>query len=207
MDASFGTGVVDELGVRYSRLTRYLSRLEEGLASYPECVARSAVAQGWLAAAPDAFSDTSPLVAALLERPRGPWSPEVVVHAMLLAIADRAAMTDAQFAAWSRAASREMYRGPLFRALMGFCSPQALLARAADRWSAMHRGTELSVAEDGPRRATLRLRFPPRLFAPLHLAGYAEAFAAAIEHSRAHLAIVEVAAPTETAATFVARWS
>ena len=44
MDATFGTALEDELGCRYGRVARYLSELDDGLASYPECVIHSGVA-------------------------------------------------------------------------------------------------------------------------------------------------------------------
>ena len=43
MDATFGTVLEDELGSRYGRVARYLSELDDGLASYPECVIHSGV--------------------------------------------------------------------------------------------------------------------------------------------------------------------
>jgi hypothetical protein len=207
MDATFGTVLEGELGSRYGRVAGYLSELDEGLASYPECVVHSGVARFVLAAAPEARSEPPPLVEALLDRPRDPWTPEVVVQAMVLAIAARAGMSNARLAAWSRATSAELFRAPLLRTPMAFDSPEALLERAGLRWHGMRRGTELSVEGDGPRGAVFLLRFPPRLFAPTHLHALAEGFAAAIEHARARAAIVEIARASATSAAFVARWS
>jgi hypothetical protein len=89
---------------------------------------------------------------------------------------------------------------------MAIFSPAQLLERAPHRWEAFHRGTTLRVKVAGPNEAGVTLSFPPRLFTPLLLQTYAGAFAAALEHARAHVATVELVSSTGTSAEFVSRW-
>ena len=200
-------GSAHDLGARYTRLAGYLVGLPDGLDSYPQCVARSGVLEAVLAAAPGAQDRGPPLVAALLAPPLRPWTQEVVLQAALLAVADHAGMTEARFLQWCRSTNRQLYRNLVYRALMAFLSPLTLLERGAARWSSFHHGTTLEVGRDGEKVAQGQLTFPPGLFTPFLLRGYAEAFAAAFEHSRAENVSVELARTTETSARFVVRWS
>lgn len=197
---------LDEIGERYPRLVAYLSGLEDGLGSYPECIVRSGLVDAIVEGAPDGLEPTPPFVAALLSRPHRPWTSEVVLQATILAIADRSRMSTRAFQEWSRAMNREVYRSPVYRALMAFFSPATLLERGAARWGSFRRGTALEVERRGDREAELRLAFPPRVFVAELLESFAVAFAVAFEHSRAKRASVDLTGSTATSAAFVARW-
>jgi len=142
-----------------------------------------------------------------LTMPRGAWIPEVIFNGAMLAMADRAGWKDVQLLAWHRALNRKLFRGPVYRAVMAFFSPRALLAAGAGRWNSFHAGTVLEVTARGDRSGTAVLRHPPHLFTPLILRIYAEAFGAALENARATGRVaVELAEAGESSARFVATW-
>ncbi len=201
------SAAADELGSDYRRLSEYLAALPGGTAAYPECQARRGVVEAVLSAVPR-FSDPVPqLVADLLTMPRGAWIPEVVFNAAILAMADRAGWSEIQILAWHRALNRRLFRGPVYRAVMAFFTPRALLEKGASRWNAFHAGTTLEVSPEGDHGGSAVLHHPPHLFTPLLLRIYAEAFGAALENARATGRIaVELAEAGESSARFVARW-
>ncbi|MEM6289765.1 MAG: hypothetical protein AAGA54_00825 [Myxococcota bacterium] len=161
----------------------YLDGLPNGFDSFPE-------AQGLF----DAFT---PMLARLdldavdarlrqaleaQERRRAPWVPEALNTAIVLATADDAADDDV-FLASVLDRNLELYKRPVYRALMFVLSPTLALMGAPRRWSAFHRGTTLDVGAWKPvgdrNTATLRLEHPAGLFPPLIHRAYAEAFRAA----------------------------
>jgi hypothetical protein len=191
---------------RYPRLVDYLSGLPDGLRSHPECRSRSGILQVFLDAAPRLAEDQPPFIEALLRPSRLAWISEVTLNAALLAIADVGWMTDAQLLEWNRATNRALFRGLVYRALMALFSPQLLLERAPARWESFHQGTRLTVTSAGPGAATGELAFPARLYTPLLLRVYAEAFAAGFEHARGRDVTVELEGWSDTSGRFRARW-
>ncbi len=205
--ASVPAAPLDEIADRYPRLVAYLSGFEDGLGAYPECLVRSGLVDTIVANAPETGEAAPPFVEALLSRPARPWTSEVVFQATLLAIADRSRMSPNAFREWSREMNREVYRSPVYRALMAFFSPGTLLERGAARWGSFRRGTSLEVERRGERGAEGRLAFPPRVFTGELLELFAGAFAVALEHSRARHATVRLAGYTTTSASFLVEWS
>jgi hypothetical protein len=133
---------------------------------------------------------------------------EVELQATVLAPADLRRLDDQAFLGWNHQVNLGIYRNPSYRAVMAFMSPRTLLERGAARWDAFHRGTTLTVRRgEGVAAAEADLRFPAHLITPLLLRGYADAFRAALVHSRAPDALVELRQADETSALFVARWS
>jgi len=194
------------MGQRFVRVQDYLDALPSGLDSYPDCLARSGLAQSFVEAAPRGREWLDPVVAELVPAPVRGWVPEVRFLSALLAVGDAAGMTDDQLLSWNRETNHALYRGLLYRALMAMFSPAALIERAPGRWASFHRGTSLSVVPDGPGRAVGVLSYPPRLFTPLLLQCYVGAFAAGFEHARGHDVTVELSSTGEREARFLARW-
>jgi hypothetical protein len=123
------------------------------------------------------------------------WVPEVVNNAVSL----NARLAFASDEAWIRALydrQREVYRRPLYRALLMVLSPTLLMMGAADRWKAYRRGSELVV--DRWRRAgsgrvtTGAIVHPPGLYTPLMLRGHASTLHAAIDAAGAKDSAVEL---------------
>lgn len=194
------------LGSRYVRVQEYLAGLPAGLGSYPECRARHGLVETVVSAAPRFDVGAPPLVLDLLSSPRTPWVPEVVFGATMLAMADRAGWTDAELLEWHRSLNRHLFRGPIYRALMAFFSPQFLLERGASRWATFHSGTTLEVAAAGQRGAAARLEFPPGLFSRLLLQVYGEALGAALENARAGRVSIRLSEAGERFGTYLASW-
>ncbi|MGC3996111.1 MAG: hypothetical protein QM767_00650 [Anaeromyxobacter sp.] len=188
------------------RLEAYLAALPAGLASHPSCVVRAGVVEAVLATAPPNLPVPAGMPGELLAVPDRPWIPEVVLQGALLVIADAAQMSDDAVRSWSRETHRQLYRGLAYRALMAFFSPHALLERAETRWNSFHQGSTLRVRREGAEAGVGELSFPAGLYTPLHLMVIAEAFAAALEHSRAVGTTVTLGQVTATSAEFVARW-
>jgi len=195
-----------KLDARYARLSDYLGTLPGGLGAYPECMARRGVVEAVLNAAPRFLDPAPPLVAELFTLPRAGWIPEAVFNATMLAMADRAGWSDAELLAWHRSLNRNLFRGPVYRAIMTFLNPLLLIKQGANRWQVFHSGTELEVRAEGERGAVGVLNFPPRLFSPLLLRVYAEAFGAALESARSGRPAVELVEVGESSARFAARW-
>jgi hypothetical protein len=193
---------------RYPRLMDYLAGLPAGIHSYPECQSRSGILQTFLEAAPRMNEEPDAFVAELLRPATRGWVSEVALNAALLAIADATWMTDAQFLEWNRATNRALYKGLVYRALMAIFSPAQLLDRAGARWESFHRGTRLMVMNEKATATSApgELTFPPRLFTPLLLGVYGEAFAAGFEHARGRDVTVELEAWSDTSGRFRARW-
>ncbi len=195
------------LGKRYRRVQGYLAGLPAGLGSYPDCRARRGVVDTVVSAAPRFDAGASPqLVLDLLAPPLAPWVPEVAFGAAILAMADRAGWTDDEVLEWHRSLNRHLFRGPIYRAVMAFFSPQFLLERGASRWATFHTGTTLEVAATGPRGAVARLEFPPGLFDELLLRVYAEAMGAALENARAGKVTIQLGEVGERHGTYQASW-
>ncbi len=198
-----------ELRLRYPRVGAYLAALPAGLDSYPECRARSSVAESLVKARPPGApgAPRPPSVTALFGPCLRSWMPEVRLQATALAIADDARMSDAQFLAWTYDANAAMYRSAAYRAIMTLVSPQLLLQCGAARWNIFHGGTRLTCESEGSGRGVALLTFPPRLFTVLLLRQFAQAFRAALAHSRARESTVDLEDVGETSARFVARWA
>jgi hypothetical protein len=184
----------------------YLESLPNGIHSYPQCQARAGILQTFVDAMPAPVEPVDPWVAALLRPSPRAYVPEVVLQTSLIAMADAAALDDAQFLEWNRKTNRALYGGLLYRALMAIFSPMQLLERAPKRWENFHQGTTLRVRSTGPSEALATLVFPERLYTPLSLHVYAGAFAAALEHARARDVTVELKTAGSTSGEFLARW-
>jgi hypothetical protein len=194
------------LGPAYRRVQAYLAGLPHGLSSYPECKARQGMVDTIMSSAPRFTGEAPPLVLDLLSSPRAPWVREAVLGAGILAMADRARWTDAELLEWHRSLNRHMFRGPVYRAVMAFFSPQFLLERGAGRWATFHSGTTLQVAAAGERGAVARLEFPPGLFNRLLLQVFGEAFGAALENARAGKVTIQLNETSEKSGTYLASW-
>lgn len=199
------------LAERYPRLAAYVAGLPAGLDSHPECLAKASLCRALLDGMPaplPAPSDLPDPAARLVAHPPAAmWMPEVQVMALALTIADQYRMSDGEYLGWLKQRNRSLFRTLMYRALFAFLSPASLAPKAAARWAAVHRGSELTCELVAPGLAELRLTFPPRLFAPLLLQSFTAVFQAAIEHSNARTCEVSLTEIADTTGLYVARWT
>lgn len=185
----------------------YLAGLPAGLASYPECQAKVAVARSFVERleqhSPELRLD--PDLRAAVEGPVSAWLPETASTAIFLA-ARGAFAGDEPFLRWVEDADRELLSGRLYRALFWLVGPKRVLRAGAERWERLHRGTTLHLEHMGDHDARARLTYPYGLFPPLAIAAYAGSFRVALELAGAARCACSVHEQTPTHALFVAHW-
>lgn len=195
----------------FPRLAAYLDALPAGLASYPDCQARTSLCvslvEGMPSPAPRPGQVPEPLARYLARMPKDLWLPEVHVMAVSLTIADHFEMDDAAYLGWLEEVNRKYFSSLVLRVLMGFVSPTELAPRAPARWSAIHRGSTLTSEVLRPGEGRIELEFPPGLFAPILLQHLTAVFQAAFRHSRAKQAEVSLVDSSPTRGVYEARWT
>lgn len=197
-------------GTKFPRLNAYLAGLPAGLASYPECQARTSLLsqflEGMPAPAPSPEGVPEPLASVLRRRPRGLWMPEVHVMAVSLTIADHAGMDDDAYLRWLEELNRSYFRSLVLRVLFAFVSPAELVPRSPARWAAVHQGSTLTTESVSPNEARIILDFPSGLFAPVLLRHFTAVFQAALAHSNARDPVVTLEEASEVRGLYRARW-
>lgn len=178
-----------------SALDRYLDSLPDGLASFPRVQVKGQVLDEQVEWLESLDGRLDPRLAAALRKysfvgRTHEWVPEVINNAVSVSVRDRlgGATDAARDRAYFRALydrQREVYRRPLYRALLMVLSPTLLTLGAGDRWKAYRNGTELAV--DRWKRGvetnstTGSLTYPPGLYDPLMVSGVCEVLRAAID--------------------------
>jgi hypothetical protein len=171
------------------RFEQYVAGLPEGLASFPECLAKGSVLRSTLLQQPveEIAARLPPELRPLVLDPPvdSEWMSEAKFVAIYHAVADVRGYSDADVRTWARDRNRALFRNPAYRILMAVSSPATLIRGAAMRWSNWHRGSLLEV--EGILDVGVRavLRFPPGLFDDLMLASFGEAYVTALELARA----------------------
>ncbi len=195
---------------RYPRLNAYLAGLPQGLASYPECTSKASLPlmliKGMPAPAPRPEDVPEPLATYLARPPSGMWVPEVEAMAVSLAIADHYRMTENQHLQWLKSQNRGFFSSLMYRAVMSFFSPAALIPKGTARWAAVHRGSTLRAEVVGEKDVDVFLDFPPSLFPRVALQQLTAVFEAALENSNARSSEVVLVEAGETRGLFHARW-
>jgi len=154
----------------FPRVAAYLAQLPQGLDSYPECQVQGGVVRTMrtdIDVRVDPTGLPAPVAALFLQPDAMPeWLPEVHACAMTLAIAE-ALGSDEAFLAHDKAAQHRFYASVAFRVLTAFVPVQTLLNVSAPRWSALHRGTRLTITTLGSNEAAARIDFPAQLWPPV----------------------------------------
>lgn len=181
-------------------LDDYLRSLPSGFASFPRAQCKGNILDEQLEWIEQARVPIDPRLEGAMRsaRPFGrpmEWVPEVLINATSL----NARLGYPSDAAWAQALydrQREVYRRPLYRALMMVMSPTLLTMAASDRWGAYRRGTELAIdrwKKAGAARATMgTLRYPHGLYTPMLLRGLANTLRSAIDAAGAKRSVVEL---------------
>jgi hypothetical protein len=196
---------------KFPRFSSYLAALPAGLASYPECQAKTSLSvtllQGMPLPRPKPSEVPEPLSRFLERPPSSLWMPEVEARALALIIADHYLMSDKQYLAWVKAQNSSFFASLMYRAVMSFVSPASLIPRATERWAAVHRGSTLTAEFVGPRDVDVTLTFPPHLFSGLALEQLVAVFEALFERSKARDPEVMLAEISPTRGIYHARWN
>jgi hypothetical protein len=202
-------GRVDDL--RVPTVARYLRDLPDGLASYPECLAKASLLHSIREQGPelDASALPSPLDELVTAPPPvSSWLPEVHTNAIMLAAFDLAFRTAggmAAFLEWVYERNRKLLSAPLYRVLFLVVSPERLLLHMEKRWAAFHRGTDLTLIERREGHARVRLTFPSKLHCEHSARGVGAALRAAADSAGAKDCRVTVR-PAEGQAEFEIDW-
>jgi hypothetical protein len=195
---------------RYPRLASYLAGLPAGLASYPECQTKASLLVTLLEGMPQPRPRPSELpepAGRYLERPPSSmWVPEVEAQAVSVTIADHYHMTDGQYLEWLKDQNRAYLNSLMYRAVFAFLSPAHIVPKAAARWGAVHRGSEMTVRFVGERGADVTLTFPPRLYAGIVLQQITAVLEVVLERSNARAGQVVLAEVSDTRGLYHARW-
>lgn len=154
----------------YRSAQDYLDGLPDGLDSYPHCVAKASLLSHALRSrtiSPPPGSLPEPVRRLIEQPPPGStWISEVAFNAAVLAMYDEAFGGDdlPGFGDWVCDFNRQLFVNPLYRVLFAFVSPSRLVSLSASRWSAFHRGSNISVLERRRDRRCPRRRraTPPR---------------------------------------------
>ena len=195
---------------RYPRLESYLAGLPVGLASYPQCLTKASLPltllEGIPLPRPDPGEVPEPAARYLSRPPAAMWVPEVEAMALSITIADHFDMSDAQYLEWLKDQNRTYLNSLMYRAVFAFLSPAHIVPKAAARWSAVHRGSELTVQFAGERDVDITLTFPPGLFAGIVLQHLTAVFDVVLERSNARHGEVVLAEVSPTRGVYHARW-
>lgn len=202
------------MGAPLARMQVYVDALPQGLDSYPDCVQKASIYREFLVGIDcEALRPQLPAVLrAMIDAPAPvtAWVPETHASALFLAMSDTFA-DEAGFVDHVYRGNRRLLDGPLYRLLFRVLGPRTILRGARSRWGLFHRGgvdMELELPDDSSAtHASLTLRYPPRLLAPLLALSYAGAFRAAAELSGAQNVSVRVSTHDAERVVYALSWT
>jgi hypothetical protein len=114
----------------------------------------------------------------------GEWMPEALGTAVRILTRDAVFATDDEYNQWNFEIAGELFARPFYRVLMYVVSPTLVMLGAQRRWSAFREGTTLA-ARPHANGGDVVLTFPARLYTPLVVAGFGQAFRASLVAARA----------------------
>ena len=184
----------------------YVAGLPQGLDSYPKCRVRTAVTQLVIERFPHALEHAG-VERAFVDRLRaavshGEWMPEALGTTVRILTRDAVFASDDEYNEWNFQIAGELFARPFYRVLMYVVSPTLVMLGAQRRWSAFREGTTLS-AKPHANGGEVVLTFPARLYTPLVVAGFGQAFRASLVAARARGIKIEL----EDVQPDRARWS
>lgn len=196
----------------FPHLEAFIERLPQGLASYPDAVAKASLLRSFVQVrpVPQAVRERLPApLAQLLEAPPpvSHWIPEVHKHAMLLVLRDTIFADEADYVRYCYLRQRELFRGPMYRVLFTLASPRMLFRAVAMRWSSLHRGSNLTLEEHSDTAARLRLHHPPALWDPMVALATAAGMRVVLDLAGAVGAQVETEHPSSEETVFRGQWT
>jgi hypothetical protein len=168
-----------------TRTETYLARLPSGLDSYPHYLVKAAPLRHFLETlhfGTEVQSLPSTL-RTLVESPlpMSSWMPEVHAVAFMLAVRDLLFHDDDSVYDSVLRSNRELFSGPLYKALFFFIKPEKMFQYAESRWASMHKGIRLTLQSSSSQAATFRVDFPPHLIEVLVARCLQSGFVVALE--------------------------
>ncbi|MCA9606544.1 MAG: hypothetical protein KC619_13155 [Myxococcales bacterium] len=157
------------------RLERYLARLPDGWASYPECTIKATLVQAAFAAIPEGSMGRlpAPLLARASERVLSTsWAPEVEMIAIIHAAVDlRSETPGGEAALWEQVTQENvaLFQRKEYRPLIRAGNPGRAIEHLSRSWNLFHRGTTFECLETTPGRVVLLHTYPHLLFPSLAL--------------------------------------
>jgi hypothetical protein len=198
---------------QYPSLDTYLARLPDGLASYPEALAKGATIRASIEAMPAEIRRGDGLPPRLRELLRDPpttnaWGSEVEMWALVLAAYDTSFGTSgvAAYDTWAYELNRRLLGGPLYRVLFAVISPERLFVGASKRWAAFHRGTTMDISDMAHGGGKLRLTTPASMLPRVAQVALAAGYRAAFDLAGGKGVEVTVEEQSSTCMTFTASW-
>ncbi|HET6347237.1 MAG TPA: hypothetical protein VFH51_20060 [Myxococcota bacterium] len=195
----------------YPHLARYLDAVPGGLQAHPQCKTTSDFTLRTRQDATEALAAAT-LPAPVRERLVAPWEPGEWIPTtnnvmLMLLMRDRVVRDDAAFWRYNLDRASEVFRQPLYKALMFVLSPSLMVLGAAKRWGKFHQGTELVSRDISRQSAKLEVRFPEHLFPELWLGGTSAAFCAAVACAGAAAPAARLHDVSPTGASFDLTWT
>jgi hypothetical protein len=160
----------------------YIKRLPRGLASYPGCAAKASLVNAYLTSKPLSLASVPSELHTLVQRPprTNTWIPEAHFLAIALLVREQHFSTDEDFLSWVRDVNAQLFRGPIYRALMLVASTRTLAAGTPLRWRQFHQGTDLVADHGNGDWVDLLFCYEPNLFDALHVRLFLASLEAAI---------------------------
>jgi hypothetical protein len=194
----------------HQRLDDYLTRLPDGLASFPECrvkasLFRAALASYALGIPREGLPE--PLVR-LFDSPPPvtEWLPEVLSVAAHYAIIDAHELSDEAAVDWMYQTNRQLAQSRLYRAITAVASPQLALRGAKLAWGMIRKGINLSVSLDGDS-ARVTVTHPDGVWTELVHQATATGIRAVLESSRGTNVQVKLAVSRSDRAIYDCSWT
>ena len=156
----------------FPTLSAYLSRLPDGLDSYPQCQAKGSMVISALEHH-DLGPVLSHLPAELVELAGSPppatrWLPLAHSESIFHAVCDRFYPKEADVIDWCYRRTWAMAKSPMYRRLGSVAGPRFFLRIAASVHRMFERGTSMTVAFSDASSARVELQHPPHAHSPLN---------------------------------------
>lgn len=150
--------------LEYPRTAAYLEQLPEGLDSFPDCLAKTAIHRTIYSHTERTLTGLPLVLQAHLDHPPTVrWMPQCHTLALILVIVESRGFGPGSEGEWVRSAAALLFSTPMYKILMWAISTRLLIRGADIRWSAFFRGSSL-LGVVGDREAELDLIAPPGLF-------------------------------------------
>ncbi len=197
----------------YPHAAAHLDSLPQGLDSFSELKARSNLFDSYRDKFQEAGIDGADMpepLAAFLEHRKDDWVPDTVAAVFTLMTRDRFYDSDAVFIKATGKNLENIFKGPLYRAVLLVLSPTLMLMGSRKRWGAFRKGSELTSSpsrhEHGRVIASLTLTHPEGIYAQLNLETFAEAFRVAVNLAGAKKSVGKIIERSASGTTFEISW-